>query len=67
MKLDQNPCKPNCPRRSATCHSECPDYKDYRQSLDDENAKKRHKTHTECYIVERNKRIRGWINGKKHD
>lgn len=27
MNPKYNPCKPNCPRRSADCHAGCPAYK----------------------------------------
>jgi hypothetical protein len=30
-------CKP--PKRTATCHSTCPDYKEWRAELDEENEK----------------------------
>lgn len=38
VSLD-NPCKPNCPERSQTCHSTCPDYIKFRKSLDERNKK----------------------------
>ena len=31
------PCKPDCPKRNATCHSWCPDYKKWRVEKDKEN------------------------------
>lgn len=34
-----NPCKPDCPRRSATCHGNCPDYADFRRAKDEYNQK----------------------------
>ena len=37
MKLSDNPCKRDCPKRSPTCHGSCPEYADYRESLDKEN------------------------------
>ncbi len=24
--MRENPCKPDCPKRNATCHSNCPEY-----------------------------------------
>ena len=32
-----NPCK-DCSRRHFKCHSECEDYKEFRQALDERNA-----------------------------
>ena len=26
-RLWKNPCKPDCPKRSMTCHGKCPEYK----------------------------------------
>lgn len=34
----ENPCKRECPRRKPGCHSNCKDYKDFRQALDERNA-----------------------------
>lgn len=33
-----NPCK-DCPRRYLGCHSKCKDYKEFRQALDERNAR----------------------------
>lgn len=30
--LKPNPCKPNCERRTAACHSNCPDYDEWVKS-----------------------------------
>ena len=37
MKLSDNPCKRDCPKRSPTCHSTCKDYAGYKEKLDKEN------------------------------
>ena len=37
MITEKNPCKPDCPKRSATCHGNCPDYAEYRQFIDEVN------------------------------
>ena len=34
MVKPENPCAPDCPRRSSTCHGSCPDYSLYKKSLD---------------------------------
>lgn len=34
------PCHKHCPDRSATCHSTCKEYKDFRKWLDEENEAK---------------------------
>ena len=34
MVKPENPCVPDCPRRSSTCHGSCPDYSLYKKSLD---------------------------------
>lgn len=34
-----NPCKPDCPKRNAECHSLCPDYKEWRVEKDADNEK----------------------------
>lgn len=38
MKISDNPCKRDCPKRSPTCHGSCPDYADYKERLNKENA-----------------------------
>jgi hypothetical protein len=35
----KNPCAPDCPKRSATCHANCPDYIPYQQKLQAFGAK----------------------------
>ena len=30
MKKSEIPCKPDCPKRDIHCHSNCPEYEDYR-------------------------------------
>ena len=37
MKLSDNPCKHDCPKRSPTCHINCPDYAEYKIKRDKEN------------------------------
>lgn len=37
----KNPCKPNCPKRCATCHGNCKEYADFRAWLDSINAKRK--------------------------
>lgn len=37
MKISDNPCRRDCPRRSPTCHASCPDYADYKEKLNKEN------------------------------
>lgn len=36
----KHPCKPDCPKRSADCHSICPDYRDYEKARNAEYEKK---------------------------
>lgn len=40
-KLWENPCKPNCPKRSMKCHAKCPWYKvwAYRKRLMNQQIK----------------------------
>jgi hypothetical protein len=38
--MKPNPCKPDCPKRNATCHSLCPKYKEWRAEKDRENEQK---------------------------
>lgn len=40
MRKD-NPYVRECPRRSGACHSSCPDYKTYRETIDHENKLRR--------------------------
>ena len=43
IKTVENPCKPDCPKRSVHCHSSCPDYDDfvqYREAV--RNARSKH-------------------------
>lgn len=40
MRKD-NPCVRECPHRSGECHSSCPDYKTYRETIDHENKLRR--------------------------
>lgn len=37
MKLSDNPCKRDCPKRSPTCHIACPNYAEYKAKRDKEN------------------------------
>lgn len=37
MKLSDNPCKPDCPKRSPTCHVSCPEYALYKEKKNKEN------------------------------
>lgn len=32
-----NPCKKDCPKRSSTCHANCPDYALFRADCDERN------------------------------
>jgi len=34
-----NPCKPDCKKRSGVCHATCKDYKDFREELNLKNEK----------------------------
>ena len=36
MKISDNPCKRDCPKRSPTCHAVCPEYAEYKVKLDKE-------------------------------
>lgn len=36
MKLSDNPCKPDCPKRSPTCHINCPEYAKFKVKRDKE-------------------------------
>lgn len=38
MNRPDNPCKKDCPLRSATCHPTCPAYKQYQKDLREYNA-----------------------------
>jgi hypothetical protein len=35
--MKPNPCKPDCPKRNAECHSLCPEYKEWRAEKDKDN------------------------------
>ena len=35
------PCKPDCKKRSAECHGNCPEYEQWRKKLDSDNDKER--------------------------
>ena len=35
-----SPCKPDCPKRNAECHSLCPEYKEWRAERDNFNEQK---------------------------
>lgn len=37
--MRDSPCKPDCPKRNAECHSNCPDYKKWRVEKDADNEK----------------------------
>lgn len=37
--MKRPPCKPDCPKRNAECHSTCPEYKTFREEKDIENDK----------------------------
>ena len=51
------PCKPDCPKRNATCHSVCPEYKAYRVFLDKKNEVIRQDMEVPAYIKIRSARI----------
>lgn len=59
-------CKPNCPRRSATCHAECPDYADYRRELEEEKKLQYRQNYADYYLLDRNRRIWRSANAKKN-
>ncbi len=40
MKLLNATCK-DCDRRTIGCHAHCPDYKEFRRQLDEENKRRR--------------------------
>lgn len=52
----ENPCRKDCPRRSPTCHSDCPDYEKYRRYL---KWKK--------YLINKSKVYDDYIQIKKYD
>lgn len=35
MERKSNPCRKDCPNRTATCHGSCPAYKAYRKKRDE--------------------------------
>jgi hypothetical protein len=37
--MKPNPCKPDCPKRNAECHSLCPEYKKWRIEKDADNER----------------------------
>ena len=37
MKLSDNPCKRDCPKRSPTCHINCLEYAEYKVKREKEN------------------------------
>lgn len=39
MKKSDIPCTSDCPKRSPTCHTNCPDYFKFRSKVKLENAK----------------------------
>ena len=51
------PCRPDCPKRRAACHSVCPEYKDFRVFLDRKNEAIRQDREIFAYTRIRNARI----------
>ena len=51
------PCRPDCPRRRADCHPGCPEYKEFRASLDRQNAEKRKERDVYAYRKQRREQI----------
>jgi len=48
--IHKNPCKPDCPKRKASCHGGCKDYKDYRVLIDSYAKEKRLVYDTESFL-----------------
>ena len=58
-----NPCKRDCPKRTATCHATCPEYKKYA-------AKKKREREARQAIKEQENMVRiarrdSWLKGRK--
>ena len=51
------PCRPDCPRRRAACHSVCPEYKAYRKYLDEKNEAIRQGNEVYAYCKIRSAKI----------
>lgn len=52
MKLSDNPCKRDCPKRSPTCHINCPEYAEYKVKRDKENESIQKKRDAERRFIE---------------
>ena len=62
MKLSDNPCKPDCPKRSWDCHAKCPEYAAFRKQSDEERERN-YKIRTEERML-RHEEIRRYSRGK---
>lgn len=52
MKLSDNPCKRDCPKRSPTCHIDCPEYAKFRVNKDKENESIQKQRDAERRLIE---------------
>lgn len=58
MKRKPNPCRKDCPNRTATCHGSCPAYKAYRKERDEYLAAQQAERASFAACAERGDKIR---------
>ena len=58
----KNPCKKDCPGRSATCHAECDDYLAFNEHNMKRNLKRRQESEIFDYV---NKEVAKSMRGKQ--
>lgn len=60
----KNPCKKTCPKRSATCHGECGDYKDWLVFVEQRRNDNQKKVTLDGYFADIRNRKRKWFNNQ---
>ena len=64
--MEKPPCKPDCPKRSVTCHGSCPDYAAYdARNQARRDAKAKHMEENYDLAAERQATLRRWDHGRR--
>lgn len=58
MEQRVNPCRQDCPNRTATCHASCQEYREYWQTNQEEYARRARENAVREADVQRGKKIR---------
>ena len=59
-----SPCK-NCPDRTATCHTVCDKYKEFKKQTHEEFVQKCQSCEVDAYEIRRSRRLSNWKRSKR--